>query len=101
MRRSILIFLVINLLIIAFLIRSVFTLLTLLTETGEADAIARPDLPAEDSPRIENRTRLIPKIIHQTYINETIPERWREPAQQCLDMHSDYEYRVSFCPEKR
>ncbi|MCJ1393804.1 hypothetical protein MMC18_006680 [Xylographa bjoerkii] len=94
MRRSVLIFLVINLLVIAFLVRSVFTLITLLTETGDADAITRGEIPAPQSPSIDSRPQLIPKIIHQTYINETIPERWREPVQQCLEMHEDYEYQL-------
>jgi len=94
MRRSVLIFLIINFLVIAFLVRSVFTLLTLLTETGDADAITRDEIPALDSTLIDSRPQLIPKIIHQTYINETIPEKWKEPVQQCLEMHADYEYKL-------
>ena len=94
MRRSVLVFLIINLLVIALLVRSVFTLITLLTETGDADAISRAEIPDLQSPWIESRPQLIPKIIHQTYINETIPERWLEPVQQCRDMHEDYEYKV-------
>ncbi|MCJ1285140.1 hypothetical protein MMC26_004478 [Xylographa opegraphella] len=94
MRRSVVVFLLVNLLVIAFLVRSVFTLITLLTETGDADAITHAEIPALDTPLIESRPQLIPKIIHQTYINETIPERWLEPVQQCRDMHEDYEYKL-------
>jgi mannosyltransferase OCH1-like enzyme len=94
LRRSVVIFLIIQTLIIIFLVRSVFTLLTLLTETGDADAITHGEIPAPNSTAIEKRPQLIPKIIHQTYINATIPERWREPVQQCLDIHKDYEYKV-------
>ncbi|MCJ1416287.1 hypothetical protein MMC32_002622 [Xylographa parallela] len=94
MRRSVLVFLVINLLVIVFLVRSVFTLLTLLTETGNADVITRGEIPAPHSPLIESRPQFIPKIIHQTYINETIPEKWLEPVQQCRDLHQDYEYKL-------
>ena len=101
MRRSLLIFLVINTAVIIFLVHSVFTLLTLLTETGDADAITRGEIPAPDSPLIEDRPQLIPKILHQTYINSTIPEKWKEPVQQCLDLHADYEYKVRYiCVDK-
>lgn len=36
----------------------------------------------------------IPKIIHQTYINESVPEHWREAQRSCIDLHEDYEYKV-------
>ena len=94
MRRGILIFLVINLIIIVILIHSVFTLLSLLVEDGAADAIRHADIPAPNSPLIEHRPQLIPKIIHQTYINDSIPAIWKEAQQSCMDLHKDYEYRV-------
>ena len=94
MRRALLVFIIINVLIIAFLVRSVFTLLTLLIEDGAADAIHRGELPAPNSPLFDH-PRLIPKILHQTYKNESIPERWKEPHQQCQNLHAeDYEYKV-------
>lgn len=94
MRRGLAIFLIINLLGIAFLVRSVFTLLTLLVEDGSADAIHSPEIPAPLSPLIDNMSRLIPKIIHQTYVNESVPELWREAQKSCIDLHKDYEYKV-------
>ncbi|MCJ1341103.1 hypothetical protein MMC09_006399 [Bachmanniomyces sp. S44760] len=94
MRRALLVFIIINVLIIAFLVRSVFTLLTLLIEDGAADAIHRGELPAPNSPLFDH-PRLIPKILHQTYKNESIPERWKEPHQQCQNLHAeDYEYKL-------
>ena len=53
MRRGLVIFLLINFLIIAFLVRSVFTLLSLLIEDASADAIHRSltdELPATARP---------------------------------------------------
>ena len=94
MRRGIIIFIVVNLLVVAFLVHSVFTLLTLLFEDGSKDVIHRAEIPAPNSPLIENRPQLIPKIIHQTYINNTIPSKWSEARQSCLDLHQDYEYKV-------
>jgi inositol phosphorylceramide mannosyltransferase catalytic subunit len=94
-RRGLLIFLLINILIIGLLVRSVFTLITLLFEDGARDAILRAEIPAPNSELIEQKPRFIPKIIHQTYVNESIPEHWREAQQSCLDYHMDYEYKVS------
>lgn len=94
MRRGLVLFLLINALIIGFLVRSVFTLLTLLVEDASEDAIRRSDIPSPNSSLLESRPQIIPKIIHQTYINESIPERWIEPQQSCIDLHPDYEYIV-------
>ena len=101
MRRGYVIFLVVNLLIIAFLVRSVWTLLSLLVETAQDDAIHRSDLPAPNSPLIDTRPQLIPKIIHQTYKNETIPLHWRPAQKSCIDLHEDYEYIVRLPSELR
>ncbi|GME66109.1 hypothetical protein GTA08_BOTSDO04291 [Neofusicoccum parvum] len=35
----------------------------------------------------------IPKIIHQTYRNHSIPEHWRPAQQSCVNLHPDYEYK--------
>lgn len=94
MRRGLLIFVLVNLLVLSFLIRSVSTLLSLLVEDAAADAIHRAELPSPNSSLIEQRPQIIPKIIHQTYKNETIPEVWREAQQSCIDLHPDYEYIV-------
>lgn len=94
MRRGLVVFLVVNLIIIAFLVRSVSTLLSLLLEDASADAIHRAELPSPNSSLIEQRPQLIPKIIHQTYINESIPEVWQDAQQSCIDLHPDYEYIV-------
>ena len=95
MRRGLAIFLFINALIVTFLVHSVFTLLTLLIEDGSTDAIHSAEIPAPNSPLIDSKPQLIPKIIHQTYINESVPEHWREAQTSCIDLHEDYEYRVN------
>ena len=94
MRRGLAFFLAINLSLIAFLVYQVSTLLTLLVEDASADAIHSVEIPAPNSPSIANMPQLIPKIIHQTYVNESTPEIWREAQQSCIDLHEDYEYRV-------
>lgn len=94
MRRAHLIFLLVTLLLVTFLLHSVSTLLSLLIEDASADAIHRSELPAPNSTLISSRPRLIPKIIHQTYINESIPAHWQPAQQSCLDLHQDYEYKL-------
>ena len=94
MRKALVIFLTINTILVILLVRSVFTLLTLLVEDGLADAIHSAEIPAPNSPLIDDRPQLIPKIIHQTYVNESVPEHWREAQKSCLDLHEDYEYKV-------
>lgn len=98
MRRGVLLFIVANLLLVGFLVRSVFTLLSLLVEDAADDAIRRPDLPAANSSLLETRPQLIPKIIHQTYKNDSVPEIWRAASQSCRDLHPDYDYIVGFFP---
>ncbi|KAI1829128.1 CAZyme family GT32 [Penicillium roqueforti] len=92
MRRGLLVFVLVNLLILSFLVRRVSTLLSLLVEDAAADAIHCAELPSPNSSLIEQRPQIIPKIIHQTYTNETIPGVWREAQQSCFNLHPDYEY---------
>lgn len=96
MRKGTIIFLVINLIVIGYLVNAFSTLISLLFEDKVTDAILRSEIPAPGSDLIENRTQLIPKIIHQTYINSSIPARWQEQQQSCIDLHPDYEYMVRF-----
>ena len=100
MRRGTVIFLVINLIVIGFLLNAFSTLISLLFEDGDEDAISRAEVPAPGSHQIDNRMQLIPKIIHQTYINSTIPAQWKAGQQSCIDLHEDYEYKVCYHPRK-
>jgi len=94
MRTKVLIFFLLNCLVVGLLVRSVWTLLLLLVIDGSADAINRAELPAPNSEMIEKMPQIIPKIIHQTYANESIPKVWQEAQQSCLALHKDYEYKV-------
>jgi hypothetical protein len=94
MRKGVTIFILITVVVLGFAVHSVWTLLGLLVATGREDAILRGELPAPNSGTINQRPQLIPKIIHQTYINESIPAHWKEPQQSCVDLHPDYEYKV-------
>lgn len=95
MRRGLIVFLVANLIVVAVLVHSVFTLITLLFDDCSADAIPAIDIPAaNNSALIGSLPQYIPRIIHQTWANESIPEKWQDAQKSCLDLHPDYEYKV-------
>lgn len=94
MRRGLAIFLLITVVIVTLLLHSVSTLLSLLIEDASRDAIQRSELPAPNSTLLDSRPQLIPKILHQTYINESIPARWVLAQQSCIGLHPDYEYKL-------
>ncbi len=83
--------------LLVYAVHSVFTLLMLLVDNGRArDAIQHAEIPMPNSAALlDGRPQLIPKIIHQTWVNTSIPTHWRAPQQSCLDLHQDYEYKVS------
>lgn len=86
MRRAVLLFLIINVFVVGFLLRSVWTLLSLLVVDGSVDAITRAEIDTPGS-GTSSKTPLIPKIIHQTYINDSVPLIWQEAQASCLNLH--------------
>ena len=87
-------FLLANLVVVGVLVHSVFTLITLLFEDCSADAIKSIEIPEPNSDKIAKLPQYIPRIIHQTWANESIPTQWQEAQKSCLDLHGDYEYKV-------
>ncbi|AJW08357.1 Sur1p [Saccharomyces cerevisiae YJM1248] len=77
-----------NILLLLSIIYYTFDLLTLCIDDTVKDAILEEDLNPDAPPK----PQLIPKIIHQTYKTEDIPEHWKEGRQKCLDLHPDYKY---------
>ena len=70
----------------------VSTLIALLFESGWANAIDPENLPSRATWGEERRP--VPKIIHQTWKNETVPEMWSIAQYSCRDLHPDYQYIV-------
>jgi hypothetical protein len=65
-------------------------LIRLLLEDGGSDSIYPLDVPPENT----TLPLLIPKIIHQTFKNEDLPEHWRNAQNAVLYYHQDYQYMV-------
>lgn len=79
-----------NLTILGIILYVTFDLLTLAIDDTFQDALREEELnPPQGA---EERPMLIPKIIHQTYKTEEIPDVWKEGQQRCKDLHPDYEY---------
>jgi hypothetical protein len=69
-------------------------LLGLLLENSRRDAVFPSKFLSAASERELNVTALIPKIIHQTYKTEKIPEHWMAGQQAVQELHQDWEYMV-------
>ncbi|KAI0322482.1 nucleotide-diphospho-sugar transferase [Amylostereum chailletii] len=41
---------------------------------------------------VHRKEERIPRILHQTWKSETLPQRWKEVAQGCRELMPDYEY---------
>ncbi|KAM5359174.1 hypothetical protein ACJZ2D_014672 [Fusarium nematophilum] len=48
----------------------------------------------DDQPVPVRPLNQIPRILHQTCKNETIPEIWADSQQSCLEAYSDFEYKL-------
>ncbi|ORY76062.1 mannosyl phosphorylinositol ceramide synthase SUR1 [Protomyces lactucae-debilis] len=92
MRRSVAIFFLCQFIILGSLCWSCRWLFVLLVDTGASDAIRSIEIPGMGSQLIETRPQLVPKIIHQTWKNETIPAHWVEPHETCKALHPDYKH---------
>jgi hypothetical protein len=78
--------------VLLFLFYKCLPLFGLLSEDGALDAISASEL-LNDSATYSN-PELIPKIIHQTYKNDSIPLKWQLMQNMTLRYHSEYEYMV-------
>jgi len=97
MRRGLLVFIIITLAVFAFLLNHVWTLLTLLVVDGRQDAVLRAELPEPGEESQDKRPSLIPKILHQTYKNASIPPVWQNAQASCLALLKEedgWEYKL-------
>ncbi|CAK7896569.1 mannosyl phosphorylinositol ceramide synthase Csh1p [[Candida] anglica] len=76
--------------LILFLVWQTFDLITLLHDDSFQDALLDVDLNPPNG--VLEKPALIPKIIHQTYKTDQIPEIWKPGQKACVDLHPDYQY---------
>lgn len=96
----------IDLVIIGLLVCAFEPLITLLRRNEELFTprvtISRPEKPSSTQswwPQTDERK--IPRILHQTCANATVPEKWVDSQRSCLNAYSDFEYKVCFCSVDR
>ncbi|EDO15350.1 hypothetical protein Kpol_457p1 [Vanderwaltozyma polyspora DSM 70294] len=102
MKKELVYLLLANISVLTIVLYTTFDLLTLAVDDTFKDAFTDHELNPEhyntntDTSNVNstalNKPQLIPKIIHQTYKTEEIPEHWKEGQQRCIDLHPDYEY---------
>ncbi|CAI4060040.1 hypothetical protein SUVZ_04G3720 [Saccharomyces uvarum] len=95
MKKELKFLIIANAVLLFSIIHYTFDLLTLCIDDASKDALLDEELnPAKDTDSKFNEThpQLIPKIIHQTYKTNIIPEQWVEGRQKCVDLHPDYTY---------
>ncbi|CCE65503.1 hypothetical protein TPHA_0L01480 [Tetrapisispora phaffii CBS 4417] len=89
MRKELKIFMYANIFLFLLAIYVTFDLLTMAVDDTLKDAITEYEI---NHPATDAKDNLIPKIIHQTYKTEDIPEHWKEGQSKCKYLHSDYKY---------
>jgi inositol phosphorylceramide mannosyltransferase catalytic subunit len=72
---------------------SVSTLPALLVENTAFHVVLPSELAVIDLARNSSLPQLISRIIHQTYSDTSILQRWRLAQESCIKMHTDYEYK--------
>ncbi|RCK66982.1 Mannosyl phosphorylinositol ceramide synthase SUR1 [Candida viswanathii] len=78
--------------LVVYLLYLCFDLLTLIPDDMFSDALLDVEInPSPNSPKL-NKPAIIPKIIHQTYKTNDVPEIWKQGQQACINLHSDYQY---------
>lgn len=81
--------LLLHIAVVMLIFYATFNFLALAVDDTCGDALLTDEIsPLSNSGQKE----LIPRIIHQTYKTEDIPEKWREGQQRCIDLHPEYEY---------
>ncbi|GAA5901664.1 hypothetical protein JCM8208_001570 [Rhodotorula glutinis] len=73
---------------------SVQDLLNRLDERGWFSNSSASSTAAVEAAAEPEHKQKIPKIIHATWKTDTVPVRWAEVRQGCIDLHPDYEFKL-------
>lgn len=69
----------------------VLLLLLLRRWTFRSAGAFRQAVPSQVAP---GAVPLVPKLIHQTWKDDQLPDKWKEAQKSCIDLHPDYEYKL-------
>lgn len=94
MRRGTFIIICANIILLTWLVHMFSDLLSILDDRVGKQAITPAEIPHIGESLDPSIRTPIPKIIHQTYKNTTIPVQWRTAQKACIDLHPDYEYKL-------
>lgn len=88
MRRTLCVFLT---LLALFLVGTVVVLSTVVSYFGVdwRDVITEPEMKRYEKLAVEGVPGKIPRIIHQTWKTEDVPERWEGVRRECMELHPD------------
>jgi hypothetical protein len=94
-KRTTFILLLIDVSVVVFLVCALEPLITLLARNEElfSPRLTLHDVGPAPSPTLGAKHK-IPRILHQTTPNDTIPAKWVESQRSCREAYSDYEYKV-------
>lgn len=94
-KMAVFLLLVVDLTIVGMLLYTLEPLITLLRRNEEMFT-PTVTLPLNGTASASSFTgHKIPRILHQTTKNSTIPEKWIASQQSCMETYSDFEYKVS------
>lgn len=90
MRKELKILILANLSLLSFILYYTFDLLSMCIDDTANYSLTDKEINVSST---EDESKLIiPKIIHQTYKTDKIPEVWIEGQKKCIDLHPDYKY---------
>ena len=94
LKRAAVCLLLVDLVLVMLLVRSLEPLITLLRRNEELFG-ARFTVSHDAYSSKHSTQHKIPRILHQTCANETIPSVWVNSQRSCKEAYSDFEYKVS------
>ena len=89
MRKELKILISLNLIIVLSALYYALDLVILVIDDTSRDALTSQEV---NPPTPDPRPDQIPKIIHQTYKTEDIPDHWKEGQENCMKLHPDWQY---------
>jgi hypothetical protein len=96
LRKATVLFLLIDLMVVGLLLQAFAPLIILLRRNEDlfGSRVALSTRYRPDARHQMTSSGEIPRILHQTAANETIPNKWIESQQSCKEAYSDFEYKV-------